>query len=411
MIDRDRLSARVEELEPELDALVADLVAIDSQIPPYADERAVVAHLRQQGEARGLGAGEVMAAAPERPNLVLRVDGNPDGRRLGLCGHVDTKPVGDAAHLWRTDPLVATEIDGMLYGLGTSDMKAAVAAMVIAAQACVEAGITEHGSLELALVADEEAGAQFGSKWLAPQLTHWDGCLIGEPSGWERDWQGLHLVSRGLSCFRITVLGTQRHSSLSDRLPAVNASMQLATLMSRMPSDLVITHPSQQFDDLRPTVNPGVMINGGVYYGVVPGEAMFACDIRAVPGMTLESLTEDLHAWLERAEQELGIEARLEFEPDLTWWSPRRTAVPACWPIRHRCRSSPAPLTRRGSPPPACPPSPRWDPGSSRTATGPTRRSASSRSARPRTCTPTRSCPTWAGRESLPRRPGAPPPR
>ncbi|HIT76372.1 MAG TPA: M20/M25/M40 family metallo-hydrolase [Candidatus Avipropionibacterium avicola] len=322
MIDRDRLSARVEELEPELDALVADLVAIDSQIPPYADERAVVAHLRQQGEARGLGAGEVMAAAPERPNLVLRVDGNPDGRRLGLCGHVDTKPVGDAAHLWRTDPLVATEIDGMLYGLGTSDMKAAVAAMVIAAQACVEAGITEHGSLELALVADEEAGAQFGSKWLAPQLTHWDGCLIGEPSGWERDWQGLHLVSRGLSCFRITVLGTQRHSSLSDRLPAVNASMQLATLMSRMPSDLVITHPSQQFDDLRPTVNPGVMINGGVYYGVVPGEAMFACDIRAVPGMTLESLTEDLHAWLERAEQELGIEARLEFEPDLTWIDP-----------------------------------------------------------------------------------------
>ena len=322
MIDRDRLSARVEELEPELDALVADLVAIDSQIPPYADERAVVAHLRQQGEARGLGAGEVMAAAPERPNLVLRVDGNPDGRRLGLCGHVDTKPVGDAAHLWRTDPLVATEIDGMLYGLGTSDMKAAVAAMVIAAQACVEAGITEHGSLELALVADEEAGAQFGSKWLAPQLTHWDGCLIGEPSGWERDWQGLHLVSRGLSCFRITVLGTQRHSSLSDRLPAVNASMQLATLMSRMPSDLVITHPSQQFDDLRPTVNPGVMINGGVYYGVVPGEAMFACDIRAVPGMTLESLTEDLHAWLERAEQELGIEARLECEPDLTWIDP-----------------------------------------------------------------------------------------
>ncbi len=322
MIDRDRLAARVDELEPELDALVADLIAIDSQIPPHADEREVVAHLREQTVARGLGAGKVLAKSAERPNLVVRLDGNPEGRRLGLCGHVDTKPVGDAAHLWQTDPLRATEIDGMLYGLGTSDMKAAVAAMVIAAQACVEAGVTDHGSLELAMVADEEAGAQFGSKWLAPQLTHWDGCVIGEPSGWERDWQGLHLVSRGLSCFRVRVKGTQRHSSLSDRLPAVNASLQLATLMGRMRADLELTHPSQLFDDLRPTVNPGVLLSGGVFYGVVPGEAMFACDIRAVPGMTLESLTADLHRWLDRAAAELGVEAELEFEPTLTWIDP-----------------------------------------------------------------------------------------
>lgn len=322
MIDRDRLTNRVQELEPELDALVADLIAIDSQIPPHADEREVVAHLREQTTERGLGAGEIFAKTEERPNLVVRLDGNPAGRRLGLCGHIDTKPVGDAAHLWKTDPLKATEIDAMLYGLGTSDMKAAVAAMVIAAQACVEAGITDHGSLELALVADEEAGAQFGSKWLAPQMTHWDGCLIGEPSGWERDWQGLHLVSRGLCCFRVTVLGTQRHSSLSDRLPTVNASLQLATLMGRMRQDLEITAARQQFDDLRPTINPGVLLRGGVYYGVVPGEATFACDIRAVPGMTKESLTEDLHRWLERARTELGIEATIEFEESLTWIDP-----------------------------------------------------------------------------------------
>lgn len=317
-----RLSDRLRELEPDLDQLVTDLISIDSQIPPYSDEQAIVAFLRQYLDGHGLGAGTVLAKDPSRPNLVVRIGSGRPGPVLGLCGHVDTKPVGNAADQWRTDPFAATDIEGMIFGLGASDMKAAVSAMVIAARALHDVGAISAGALELILVADEEAGATHGSKWLAPSLGHLDACVIGEPSGWERDWQGLHVISRGLSCFRVRVAGTQRHSSLSDRLPSTNASLQLARLMIEMTDTLTLSYPRQPFEDLRPTVNVGVLVQGGVFFGVVPGEATFGCDIRTVPGMTQEQLGADLEAWLGKSCEQLGVEAELAFEPGLTWIDP-----------------------------------------------------------------------------------------
>ena len=137
--------------------------------------------------------------------------------------------------------------DGRLYGLGSSDMKAAVAAMAFAAAALRAPGMPElRGDLVLAFVADEEDGGVHGSKFLAPRLHGVDACLIGEPSGWERDWQGLHLVSRGVCCFRIRVHGTQMHSSLSDRMESVNASRLMAELLVSLEDEFeldFVPHP------------------------------------------------------------------------------------------------------------------------------------------------------------------------
>jgi acetylornithine deacetylase/succinyl-diaminopimelate desuccinylase-like protein len=325
----EELAGRVRDLEGDLLELVSQLIAIDSQIPPYGDERAIVGFLQSYFAKHGLGSGTVLAKDPDRPNLVLRLEGDPSGPTLGLCGHVDTKPVGAAADQWRTDPFSVTHVDGMLYGLGTSDMKAAVAAMIIAARAGRDVDAFTGGSLELVLVADEEAGATYGAQWLAPQLRHLDACLIGEPSGWERDWQGLHLVSRGLSCFRIRVAGTQRHSSLSDRLPSTNACLEMARLMTEMGEELRLTYPGQVFADLQPTVNTGVLVDGGVSFGVVPGEASFGCEVRAVPGMSVEQLAADVRGWLDKAHADWGVEATLTFEPGLTWIDPSEVAADA----------------------------------------------------------------------------------
>src|SRR5690606_5286112 len=92
---------------------------------------------RDRAERLGLGRGEIHCLDESRPNLVLHVPGRGDGPTLMLNGHLDTKPIGDARDLWRTDPLEPVVVDGLLYGLGTSDMKAAVAAMLYAAHALV----------------------------------------------------------------------------------------------------------------------------------------------------------------------------------------------------------------------------------------------------------------------------------
>ena len=170
-----------------------------------------------------------------------------------LNGHVDTKPVGDSLPLWESNPLSPEIRGGRLYGLGSSDMKAAVAAMVFAAAAVIESGEQLAGDLMLAFVADEEAGAELGSKFVAPHLSDFSACLIGEPSGWQDDWQGLHLVSRGVCCFRIRVRGTQMHSSLSDRMPSVNASRQMAELLLSLDDELELQFTPHPLGGVTPT--------------------------------------------------------------------------------------------------------------------------------------------------------------
>jgi acetylornithine deacetylase/succinyl-diaminopimelate desuccinylase family protein len=313
----------------ELTRLVADLVRIDSQLPPQADERAIVAFLRRRMDELGLGAGEVLAAEEERPNLVTRIAGSGGGRTLMLNGHLDTKPVGDALASWHSDPLLPEIRDGRLYGLGSSDMKGAVAAMVFAALALRESGVPRpRGDLVLAFVADEEAGAGLGSRFLAPRLADVDACLIGEPSGWEHDWQGLHLVSRGVCGFRIRVHGTQMHSSLSDRMPSVNASLRMAELLLALGDELELDFTPHPLGGATPTLNVGVLVSGGVYFGVVPGLAEFACDLRTLPGMTEAGVRTALERWLDVRRSALpDLEVEYTFEPGLSWVPPAEIAA------------------------------------------------------------------------------------
>ena len=73
-------------------------------------------------------------------------------------GHLDTKPVGDR-NRWACDPYRGKVEGGRLYGLGSGDMKAAVAAMIYAAAALKAVGVSLDGDLWLAFTADEEAGS------------------------------------------------------------------------------------------------------------------------------------------------------------------------------------------------------------------------------------------------------------
>lgn len=318
------IDACLEDRADDLIGLVTTLVSIDSQIPPAADEVAIVGFVQDTLADLGLPRGDVFAKAPTRPNLVITLPGTGGGRSLLLCGHLDTKPVGDAREQWQTDPLGPEIVDDHLYGLGTSDMKAACAAMIFALHAVGHIGAELAGDVTLALVADEEAGARYGARYLAPLIANRaDACLIGEPSGWERDFQAIHLVSRGLLCFRIDVVGTQMHSSLSDRMPSVNASVKLAGLMADLATFDGLSYQPHPLGDVRPTLNVGVQVAGGVYYGVVPGSAWFTCDLRALPGMTENSVLADLRGWLEvRSAADPELQATITVEPELPWMPP-----------------------------------------------------------------------------------------
>ena len=269
----------------------------------------------------GIADISILAADPARPNVIARIVGRGDGPTLVLNGHLDTKPPGDMA-AWNTPPWEPTIDGGMLAGLGSADMKGAVAAMVYAGLAVQKA--EARGTLVLAFTADEESGGTYGPKWLAETGSlEADACVIGEPCGIRNDWEAIRLVSRGSAIFTIRVRGTQMHSSLSDQFDSVNASVEMAHLMVRMAEagNRFLTYVPHPLVERGPTVNIGLTASAGLGYGILAGRAEFLSDIRALPGMTAESIEADVRALLGQVMSERpSLEAK---DPD---WStgPRR---------------------------------------------------------------------------------------
>jgi len=291
-----------------------ELIRTPSVNPP-GNEVPISKIILEKLQMLGVTQHQIVGALDERPNVLAHVKGTKSGRTMMLSGHIDTKPPGNLDE-WRTNPHEPTIIGDQLVGLGSGDMKGAIAGMVYAAAALANLG-DFSGSLALALTADEENGSVYGSKWLASEgLIKADVCVIGEPGGIQREWESLHLVSRGVALFKVVVLGTQMHSSISDQLPAVNATLKMAALALKMQKELrsYLTFDEHPLCKHGPTINVGVMASAGVTYGVFPGRAEFASDIRTLPGMTEEQIRLDIQRFLDDAmAQDRELRATLEW--------------------------------------------------------------------------------------------------
>ncbi|MFN8592430.1 MAG: M20 family metallopeptidase [Thermomicrobiales bacterium] len=311
------------EHEGEVIALTSALVAAPTPNPP-GDELAAAAVVERAIAHHGLPAPKVYAEQPHRPNLIVRIDGARPGPHLAICGHLDTKPVGDAAPEWRTDPFQPTIEGDRMYGLGSTDMKGACAAMVLAGAAFARVAERAAGSLSLIFTADEEYGSHFGASYLVrSNAIEADHILLGEPAGVTEDWEAIRAVSRGFSGFRVIVKGTQTHSSISDQLPTVNAVEAMANVLVALRRELRFRFPDHPLCPTGPTINLGVKTLGGVGYGVLPGYAEFWCDIRTTPGMTQAALAEDVDATLAKIRPLVpGAEVSWEFAPALGWIEP-----------------------------------------------------------------------------------------
>ncbi len=318
----DFVDARRGEIEDLLLALVCE-----SSATPPGDERKVCAVIREQASRWGLPEPEVWADKPERPNLIYTIRGKAGGRVLVLNGHVDTKPIGNAAEWKLIDPRTPRVIDGKLYGRGSADMKGAVAAMLAGAWALTQCGVVFPGTLQLAFTADEEGGSSFGAKVLVRRGLRADAILVGEPSGTDANFDAIGLACRGAMLAKIVVRGTQMHSSLSDRGGCVNASVKMAEVMVEFSRSLKgrLHFKPHPLYPLGPTVNPGVILEGGVFYGVVPGIAAFGFDLRVIPSMECTQVQADIRGFLEdlmNRDPDLKAELALEKPPIPSWVPP-----------------------------------------------------------------------------------------
>ncbi|WP_022885742.1 M20 family metallopeptidase [Glaciibacter superstes] len=299
--------------------LTRELVAVDSQNPGPFEPR-IVQYVDAWARERGFES-QILEPISGRPNLIVTVDRGSNGH-LGLSGHLDTKPIGDALSEWHTPPLELTVVGDDAFGLGATDMKGGVAAMMLALERFAARDDSQgSGVVSLVLTADEEQGSDAGAKALCASglLPPIDAIVIGEPSGITDPWQAIYLVSRGICCFDIEVMTTQGHSGLSTSLGR-NATLLVADLLHAFENFTpTVDAPGEVL--CSPTVNPGIFVSGGVSFGTWPGHCRVSMEVRLVPGMSQATLHGEVDD-LVRSTLGPGINYRIRYLESGQGWMP-----------------------------------------------------------------------------------------
>jgi acetylornithine deacetylase len=224
-------------------------------------------------------------------NNVAAVHG-PDGAPvLHLCSHLDTVPSTTA---WTRAPWTPAVEDGRVYGLGSNDAKASVAAMIAAFVRLAARGAPIR--TVLALTAEEEVGGK-GVEELLPELRRVgltpDAALIGEPTSLD-----LAVAQKGLMVCELKATGRSVHAAHARALGARNPIIDLAhDLVHASAADLGAASP-----DLGPTTVEPTMLSGGIARNLVPAEASCILDVRVNPSPSPEEVAEKLRASVRRAE-------------------------------------------------------------------------------------------------------------
>lgn len=131
-----------------------------------------------------------------------------------FAGHTDVVPTGPLDE-WRSDPFEPTLRDGFLYGRGAADMKASVAAFVVAIEQFVARRPLHPGSIALLITSDEEGPAIDGTVRVVDRLRAageaLDYCIVGEPSSVDRLGDMIKNGRRGTLSGTLIVRGVQGH--------------------------------------------------------------------------------------------------------------------------------------------------------------------------------------------------------
>ena len=199
------LRAAVAAVLPSVRADLERLVAI----PSIAFDGFDHSHVQRSAEAaaellRGAGLPDVrIVSSGGQPAVIGRKPAPPGAPTVLLYAHHDVQPIGDAK-AWETEPFVATERDGRLYGRGAADDKAGIMAHVAALRAYGD-------DLPVGIVCFFEGEEEFGSDSLERLLSEnrddlaSDVIVIADSGNWDVGVPALTTSLRGIVNFFIDV--------------------------------------------------------------------------------------------------------------------------------------------------------------------------------------------------------------
>ncbi len=204
------------------------------------DEKAVADYVAAKLAEVGISS-ELIVTGENRVNVVAKIEGSNQSRPgLVLHGHLDVVPVNAAD--WSVDPFGGIIKDGYIWGRGAVDMKDMDAMILAVARAWKRSGFIPDRNILIVFFADEEAGSEYGSRWLVknrPELFAGYSEAISEVGGFSvtlDTGDRLYFVEgaqKGINWLKLTAKGAAGHGSFINN---ENAITKLSKAIARIGS-------------------------------------------------------------------------------------------------------------------------------------------------------------------------------
>ncbi len=305
----------------EVVGFLTDLIRIDTS-NPVKPERPAAEYVAEKLAEAGLEP-QIFESEPGRASVVARFEGaDPSADALLVHGHLDVVPA-DAAD-WSVHPFGGEVKDGLVWGRGAVDMKDMDAMTLAVVRRMLREGRRPRRDVVLAFLADEEAGGNYGAKFLADKHRDlFDGCTeaISEVGGYSHEINPdlrLYLIEtaqKGLAWMRLHARGQAGHGSMLNSDNAVTRVAQAVARIGAHEFPVTLTPTVRDFltevceamgiefdpaepeaavaklgplarfigATLRHTANP-TMLEAGYKSNVIPERASAVIDGRFLPG-------------------------------------------------------------------------------------------------------------------------------
>ena len=344
--------------------ILQTLVRFDTTNPP-GNEYLAINWTRDFLAAAGIES-TLLAKDPNRPNLIARLKGSGNAPPLLLQGHVDV--VTTAGQTWQHPPFAGEIHDGYIWGRGALDMKSAVAMMLSAFLRAHQEVTSLPGDVILCLLADEEAGGDFGAKFLVEEhadLFKGARFALGESGGFSLAIMGqtffpIMVAEKQICWTKITLHGAAGHGSMIHRGGAMAQLAQILQTLDKKRLPIHITKPvSDMFTGiaeglpfpantvigqlLNPTLTDRILgllgdsgklfeplfhntVNATIVHAsdkinVIPAEVTLELDGRLLPGLTPDHMKQELRALLgENFDLEIIRHDAGPAEPDMSFF-------------------------------------------------------------------------------------------
>lgn len=288
--------------EEEITNLAQELIKIPSD--ETAGEKEVCEYLESYLKSLGMKV-RLQEVLPNRPNIIAEVIGDEVGKSIMFNGHVDTVPVGDIKK-WSMDPYSAIIKDNKLFGRGSTDMKGAIASMIIAMKFIMNNVEKFNGKIIFTGVMAEETTG-LGTQKIVEENIKADMALVGEPSD-----EKIYRAHKGTMWFNLSTYGKLEHSSESNS-ESNNAIINMMKLI------MEINEISKELETIEnnlvghPSINIG-LIDGGTKQNMIADSCRISIDRRTLPEEKTDEILDKLRIRLDGLR---SLDDRLTFDLEI----------------------------------------------------------------------------------------------